>query len=109
MIEFKAECGHTVRAKDEDAGGVVRCSYCGRRAAVPESREDTLEFLFKDAESASGPPAPPISKRTRKRLFARRAEKRKKADPFAIVLRMCYAALLIRSEEHTSSSHRCSS
>ena len=36
MIEFKAECGHTIRAKDEDVGKVVRCAYCGREAQVPE-------------------------------------------------------------------------
>jgi translation initiation factor IF-2 len=35
MIEFKAECGHTVRAKNEDAGQAVRCSYCGKAAKVP--------------------------------------------------------------------------
>ena len=52
MIEFKAECGHTVRAKDEDAGKVVRCSYCGREAPVPSKGEDRdeLEYLFSEVE-----------------------------------------------------------
>lgn len=95
MIEFKAECGHTIRAKDEDAGGVVRCSYCGKEAGVPEGKNDSLDFLFQDApqgeESAD-------KKAKRKRswntgIFIRRG--RKEFDPFAVVLKLCYAALLI--------------
>ncbi|MGB2984464.1 MAG: hypothetical protein WBE26_01165 [Phycisphaerae bacterium] len=96
MIEFKAECGHTVRAKDEDAGSVVRCSYCGRKATVPESAENDLDFLFKDI----GPPdqAPRGgSRRRRPRLpfFKRRPRRPGQFDPFAIILKMCYAALLL--------------
>jgi hypothetical protein len=94
MIEFKAECGHTVRAKDEDAGGVVRCSYCGRNAGVPDSHEDDLEFLFRDTgeDSTSRPGIP----RTRKRrFFNKRARTSGQFDPYALIIKMCYAAALI--------------
>lgn len=97
MIEFKSDCGHTVRARDEDAGGVVRCSYCGRMAAVPETKGDELDFLFSDADGdavASSPAArgkPP----KRRKLFSRRAKKPTDFDPFAVVMKLCYAALLI--------------
>ena len=95
MIEFKAECGHTVRARDEDGGGVVRCSYCGKPANVPEGSGDDLDFLFNDVEQDS------IESKGGKRLRgkSKRAAKRMRArgefNPFAVVLRLCYAALLI--------------
>ncbi len=91
MIEFKAECGHTVRAKDEDAGGVVRCSYCGKSANVPDPQGDELDFLFSDVHS------PDEENSRKKRKKKKQAVKRKPGDinPFAIVLRMCYAALLL--------------
>lgn len=97
MIEFKAECGHTVRAKDDDAGGVVRCSYCGRQAAVPETREDDLDFLFRDVQPAEdGPGARRRKRRRGPGIFKRRAPRSPgRFDPFAIILRMCYAAVLI--------------
>lgn len=96
MIEFKAECGHTVRAKDEDAGGVVRCSYCGRNAAVPDNASADLDFLFKEVEQ---PREPEGGGRRRKRrretpLFARKKRIRGEFNPFAVVLRLCYAAAL---------------
>jgi len=95
MIEFKAECGHTVRAKDEDAGGTVRCSYCGRLAAVPENNSGGLDFLFTDMEPGAGPPAAAgkVAPRGIAAMFAR--WRRGRVDPFAIVLRLCWAALLI--------------
>lgn len=97
MIEFKAECGHTVRAKDEDAGGVVRCSYCGRKATVPDESEDALDFLFADVEPAKlkGGTAGRRRSRRRRRLFAKRPRASGQFNPFSLVLRMCYAALLI--------------
>jgi len=97
MIEFKAECGHTVRARDEDAGGVVRCSYCGRNAGVPESASADLDFLFNEVQ----PPAEPGAagrrgkRRKGKPLFARKKRTPGEFNPFAVVLRLCYAAALI--------------
>ncbi len=95
MIEFKAGCGHTVRAKDEDAGGVVRCSYCGRAANVPEPKDDSLDFLFQDLDQSDDTVGAPIRRKRRrsKGIFSRR--RGKELDPFAVVLRLCYAALLI--------------
>ena len=96
MIEFKADCGHTVRAKDEDAGGVVRCSYCGRPANVPENKGDELDFLFNDIKAAGEQGAAARAAKPRgPGLFARRARRRGEFNPFAVVLRLCYAALLI--------------
>ena len=95
MIEFKAECGHTVRARDEDAGGVVRCSYCGRNAAVPENAAHNLDFLFAEAQPAE---AETGRRRRRSRAKPESAPRKKRPgefSPFAIVLRMCYAAALI--------------
>jgi len=93
MIEFKAECGHTVRAKDEDAGGVVRCSYCGRNASVPENRGDDLDFLLRDVEQSIAASTP-----ARRRFSWFRRRRRANVvpfDPFTIIVRMCYAAGLI--------------
>ena len=97
MIEFKAECGHTVRARDEDAGGVVRCSYCGRNAAVPDSASADLDFLFSEVDQQA---EPETRKRRRKRgrekpLFARKTRTPGEFNPFAVVLRLIYAAVLI--------------
>jgi len=96
MIEFKAECGHTVRARDEDAGSVVRCSYCGREAAVPDEKVDDLDFLFKDVEQQ-----PETTGRRRRRRRAPRAvpaaipKPGRPIDPFAVIFKLCWAAALI--------------
>jgi hypothetical protein len=96
MIEFKAECGHTVRARDEDAGGVVRCSYCGRPANVPDETADELDFLFNEIEA----PTEDAARRKRRLripgagIFAKRS-RHGEFNPFPVVLRLCYAALLI--------------
>jgi hypothetical protein len=97
MIEFKAECGHTVRARDEDAGGVVRCSYCGRNANVPVSGENTLDFLYAEVEKSADPGGKPRRRRRRHAhpQAAPRQHRPGEINPFAIVLRMCYAAALI--------------
>jgi hypothetical protein len=63
MIEFRAECGHTVRAKDHDAGETVRCTYCGQDAVVPAPEERDLDHLLTGGE-ASGD-AGPIEARAR--------------------------------------------
>jgi hypothetical protein len=96
MIEFKAECGHTVRARDEDAGGVVRCSYCGRNAAVPDNTSSELDYLFHEIEETG-------EKDTSYRKPKKRRRKEKTArtttaapfDPFSVVLKLCYIAGLI--------------
>ncbi len=89
MIEFKAECGHTVRARDEDSGGVVRCSYCGKAANVPDDSGDELDFLFSDADQATDGASGGLPG------SAARPRRRRDFNPFAVVLRLCYAALLI--------------
>jgi len=97
MIEFKAECGHTVRARDEDAGGVVRCSYCGRNAAVPDNHDAGLDFLFRELEETAEPDKSykkPKKRRGRK-LFSRKGASAEGFDPFGIVLKLCYVAGLI--------------
>ncbi|MCO6437814.1 MAG: hypothetical protein J5J06_12050 [Phycisphaerae bacterium] len=96
MIEFKADCGHTVRAKDEDAGGTVRCSYCGRAAEVPDNRSRDLDFLLTDLQRdekgegvARGKPPRPS------RLFPKRKRRPPgQFNPFTVVLKLCYVALL---------------
>lgn len=96
MIEFKAECGHTVRVKEEDAGGAVRCSYCGRSATIPGTRDDNLDFLFRDTDQHETLPDPPQAGGGRRRgIFSRRPRSSTQVDPFAIVLKMCYAAALL--------------
>ena len=95
MIEFKAECGHTVRAKDEDAGGLVRCSYCGRPANVPEDAGDDLDFLFSDIEQPEASAIKRKRKRARAKLLAKRQRRPGEFNPFAVILRLCYGALLI--------------
>lgn len=96
MIEFKAECGHTVRAKDTDAGGIVRCSYCGRNALVPSLERDDLSFLFTEVDQSSQ--AIPMRRKKSWRLWRSKAKGTRlpgEFDVFSIILRMCYAAVLI--------------
>jgi len=95
MIEFKAECGHTVRAKDEDAGGVVRCAYCGKQVGVPDAAEDGLDFLFNDIETPAEGASTRGRRKRRKREKASRGSSVRRFDPFSIILRMCYIALLL--------------
>ncbi len=104
MIEFKAECGHTIRAKDEDEGKVVRCSYCGREAQVPQNDEDDLDFLFSEVDSGGSGGRGSTKGGTASKI--RRQTKPKPAvigrdaggggfDPFALALKMGYAAIII--------------
>lgn len=95
MIEFKAPCGHTIRAKDEDAGRAMRCSYCGRTANVPESRDDRLDFLLEDTEELAGGDAGVQPRSRRRRLLAKRPRRRKPLDPVRTIKRMCIAAALV--------------
>ncbi len=94
MIEFKAECGHTVRARDEDVGNVVRCSYCGRDAEVPDKDAGDLDFLFRDIQQPEE--AGRRRRRRRKPKPAASRDGRPAAfDPFAVVLKLCYVAALL--------------
>ncbi len=101
MIEFKADCGHTVRAKDEDAGKVVRCAYCGREAEVPRDDQDGLDFLFSDANSGDGDADSAVKKNPASKT--RRADRGKspfaagqtRVDPFAVVKKMSYVAAVL--------------
>jgi hypothetical protein len=52
MIEFKAQCGHSVRAKDSDAGKMVKCRYCGRVVQVPLADNGKLEALLGEPDAA---------------------------------------------------------
>jgi len=96
MIEFKAECGHTVRARDEDSGGVVRCSYCGRDAAVPDEAGSDLDYLLREIEETGEKDKRyrrPKKKGERKRWF--KDIRRDAFDPFSLALKMCYLAVLV--------------
>ena len=96
MIEFKANCGHTVRARDEDAGGAVRCSYCGKTVAVPDPAAGNLDFLFNELP-AQGPEESSRPRKWRRKLKAlkRQPKSSEEGNPFGIVFRLCYFALLI--------------
>jgi len=97
MIEFRAECGHAVRAKDRDAGRVVACPYCGKETSVPDEHDDGLDFLFQEVERSAEHPA--IQEKPGRSWAKPGSAKRKRAtrdfNPFAIILKMIYAAALI--------------
>ena len=97
MIEFKAECGHTVRARDEDSGGLVRCSYCGKPANVPEAKNEGLDHLFDEAEIAHAQEGstPSIKKKRRQRPVLGAPRSRSGFNPFPIIVKLCYFALLL--------------
>ena len=97
MIEFKADCGHTVRAKDEDEGKVVRCAYCGREVQVPDDANDEMDFLFGDDEAENSEDRDAKSTRGARSgrgsmPFKRRS---RSTDPFAIVTKMSYVAVFL--------------
>lgn len=99
MIEFKAECGHTVRAKDEDEGKVVRCTYCGKEAQVPsKSADDEFDVLFSEVEK-TGVYDAPTERERRKRMRAKpkveKARVRGDGQALSIVLKLCYAGIII--------------
>ncbi|RJP36638.1 MAG: hypothetical protein C4547_07015 [Phycisphaerales bacterium] len=94
MIEFKAECGHTVRARDEDAGKKVKCSYCGQDTPVPGQNPDDLDFLFHEVEEASASAAPPRRRRGRRAApFAKLP--RGDDSPMGLAMKFVYAAALL--------------
>ncbi len=50
MIEFKADCGHTLQLPDREAGKVVKCAYCGREVEAPSGDEHDPDFLFQEVD-----------------------------------------------------------
>jgi len=60
MIEFKAACGHSVRARDSDAGKMVQCSYCGQMVQVPHADGGGLEDLLGEPAETQPPAGPPV-------------------------------------------------
>jgi len=103
MIEFKAECGHTVRAKDEDAGKVVRCSYCGRETQVPEKNpgSEDLEFLFSEVEK-TGVYESPKDRRRVQRMKGKPSKDQPnpllvdtRTSPSSLVLKLCYVCVVM--------------
>ena len=100
MIEFKAECGHTIRAKDEDEGKVVRCSYCGREAQVPQDDQDDLDYLFSEVEASEAEAkgaSPKKMRRGRRRTVGAIATGRADTgfNPLGVALKMAYVAALV--------------
>lgn len=99
MIEFKADCGHTVRAKDEDSGKVVRCAYCGREAQVPEDDAGDFDSFFADVgqENLSDQPVAKSSKGSGKKKAGAFVgpRPRKVVDPFNVVTKMAYVAVIL--------------
>ena len=103
MIEFKAECGHTVRARDEDAGKVVRCSYCGREAQAPDKNaaSDDLEYLFSEVEKTGVYESPGEHERVRRMrnktgtAVVMPKGRGDRFNPFAIVLKLCYVCVVL--------------
>lgn len=97
MIEFKGECGHTIRARDEDAGKAVRCSYCGKESQVVVKPTDGLDGLLDQVER-TGELDPEATKAERRRHRAQLRAKRRQAgapDPFDIIKKMVLVAAAI--------------
>jgi hypothetical protein len=101
MIEFRAECGHTVRARDEDAGKAVRCSYCGASANVPAAEEGTeFDRLLADLGSEEESPAAAGGEggKRRPRRTPRRSPRTtapRSFNPFALVIKLCWGAAVL--------------
>lgn len=98
MIEFKAKCGHTVYARNEDAGRNVRCSYCGRDASVPGFISADLDNLLSGLEE-TGEEDQEFNRQQRRENRRRKRKLRKRStvrfDPFALVIKLCYISMLI--------------
>jgi len=103
MIEFKGDCGHLIRARAEDVGKVVRCSYCGKEAIVVRASHaaDPDDDLFDAVEQTGVFDADATKAQRRSHKERKRAQKRLAAgksatvDPFAVILRMTYIAVII--------------
>ncbi len=102
MIEFKGECGHTIRARDEDSGKIVRCSYCGKEALVTRQAQDDLDLLFDQVEQTGSYDAQATKVGQKYHKTKARQEKRLAAgkpanafDPFDIAMKMTYVAVIV--------------
>lgn len=93
MIEFKSPCGHTVRARDEDAGRDVKCNYCGKEVRVPSDRADDLDFLLTEVGGSEVEP-PARAKARRGGPFSGRRT-RGESGPMDTVLKLTYAAVAV--------------
>lgn len=94
MIEFKGECGHTIRARDEDAGKTVRCSYCGKESQVVVKPAEGFDGLLDEVER-TGELDPEATKAERRRHRAQMRAQRRMAgarDPFDIIRKMIWVA-----------------
>jgi hypothetical protein len=97
MIEFRAACGHSIRAREEDAGKTVTCNFCGATIQVPDSTGSALDYLFTEVEEAqqrsagndavqirdSGPPIPIIGNLI------------KQNDPVKLVMTFVYIGIVL--------------
>ena len=97
MIEFKADCGHTVRAKDADSEKVVRCAYCGKETRVPSNKEEELDFLFSEIGQDGAEPSAAVRKTRGARRGPSRRPRRTSSgvDPFRIITKMAYVAVIL--------------
>ena len=100
MIEFKGECGHSIRARDEDAGRTVRCSYCGRECQVPDRNNDAFDSLFGEVEKTgvfdpAATRAQQTQHRHRRKSWSRPVRQGGEFDPFAVAVRMGGVAVII--------------
>lgn len=50
MIEFKADCGHTIRVEDRHAGKIVKCAYCGREVETPTPHKTASDILLAEVD-----------------------------------------------------------
>ncbi|GIK16281.1 MAG: hypothetical protein BroJett003_12450 [Planctomycetota bacterium] len=93
MIEFKSPCGHTVRARDEDAGRDVKCNYCGKEVRVPSDRADDLDFLMSEVSATSAVASPPRKARGGGPFSGGRRSA--ESGPREVILKLTYAAAAI--------------
>lgn len=94
MIEFKSDCGHTVRARDEDAGKKVRCSYCGHETEVPSGDDRDLDFIFSDMDKSGSHAGIPAVGAAGRGPFSRKPRFRD-SRPIDVALKLVYVAIII--------------
>lgn len=97
MIEFKGECGHLIKARDDDVGKVVRCPYCGKDSCVVRPEADDLGGLLGEMERTGE-----YDKRATRSLRKEHRAKKKAAaveagatDPVDVIKKMIYIAVAV--------------